>query len=33
MKVGTGYDYSMMGKVYKHQPEFRNKEKGSIAFA
>ncbi len=32
MKIGTGFDYTMMGKVYKQQKEFRNKEKGSIAY-
>lgn len=32
LKIGTGYDYSMMGKVYAHQPEYRNKEKGSIVY-
>lgn len=32
LKVGTGYDYTMMGKVYKHNSEFRNKEKGSIVY-
>jgi len=32
LKIGTGFDYTMMGKTYKHNPEYRNKDKGSIAY-
>lgn len=32
LKVGTGYGYTMFGKVYKHDKEYRLKERGSLAF-
>ena len=31
-KVGSGFKYTMFGKVYKHNPEFHNKEKGTLAY-
>jgi len=32
LKIGSGYDYTMLGKVYAHVPNFRLKEKGTLAF-
>ena len=32
LKVGSGFKYTMFGKVYKHNNEFHNKEKGTLAF-
>ena len=32
LKVGSGFKYTMFGKVYKHNSEFHNKEKGTLAF-
>lgn len=32
IKVGSGFDYTMFGKVYVHIPDFRLKEKGTLAF-
>ena len=32
MKIGTGLNYTMLGKVYVHKPEYRLKERASLAF-
>jgi hypothetical protein len=32
LKIGTGYNYTMQGKKYNHNPEFHNKEKGTIVY-
>ena len=32
MKIGTGFGYTMFGKVYKHLKDYRTKEKGTLAF-
>ena len=32
LKVGTGYGFTMLGKVYKHKRDYRLKERGSIAY-
>lgn len=32
MKIGTGFNYTMLGKVYIHKPQFRLKERSSLAF-
>lgn len=32
LKIGTGYGYTMYGKVYAHDPEYRLKERGTLAF-
>ena len=32
MKIGTGYGYTMFGKVYKHVKEYRLKERATLAF-
>jgi len=32
LKIGTGFGYTMFGKVYNHLPDYRIKEKGTLAF-
>ena len=32
LKIGTGFEYTMFGKVYIHLPEYRIKERGTLAF-
>lgn len=32
LKIGTGFEYTMLGKVYAHKPDFRIKERGTLAF-
>ena len=32
LKIGTGYNYTMLGKVYKHKKFYRLKEKSSLVF-
>lgn len=32
MKIGTGFNYTMLGKVYAHKPDYRLKERSSLAF-
>jgi len=32
LKIGTGFQYTMLGKVYKHNKEYRLKERGSVAY-
>lgn len=31
-KIGTGFNYTCLGKVYKHLPEYRLKERSSLAY-
>ena len=32
LKIGTGYGYTMLGKVYKHVKDYRLKERATLAF-
>jgi hypothetical protein len=32
LKIGTGYGNTMFGKVYKHFPSYRLKERSSLAY-
>jgi len=32
MKIGTGFNYTMLGKVYVHKPDYRLKERSSLVF-
>lgn len=32
LKIGTGFGYTMFGKVYIHKTEYRLKERGTLAF-
>jgi len=32
LKIGTGYQYTMFGKVYIHKPDYRIKERGSLVY-
>lgn len=32
LKIGTGFQYTMLGKVYAHKPDWRLKERGTLVF-